>query len=325
MLLLLVILGCEKDSDDDSGFCNDLPETGDCLPFEPFDYYVCSPHQLYTQPCDYYLIFDTINYSSLVFNPNNSDEIGFRKSKLYDTGISYQVVYLGFIIYNHKTNTKVFEYEFSEEIKPFSSPSWSVNNELIYSDYYAQLNRFNLSTLEHEVLGAGVSPIWNYDGDAFIFAHGSDSIPFLADRNGIVTDTLNFPVYFKFHDWSESNKLLYDLSYFDLNDQSIHAMPTGAPHPNVFNLCWGATDNEVFIINNHGGLVSQNLEMETFEFIKNNCSGKYYGAVAVSRDKKYMATKASLYELQSGDTLNVRPEIRIMNLDGSEERTLQIN
>lgn len=320
-VLAFLITSCNKD---------ELITPAGCLPFDVSNLNVCFPGELTTEPCDYYAVYDTLNYSGSVFNPNNSDEIGFMYNRVFITqGGVTALCCLKFVIYNHITNSKVSEYTFPENIKPSSPPRWSINNRLIFSaKENSEIFCLDLNSNEFAYLLDGSGPLWSPTGEKFLFTSGTfgNAVPYFADSQGIMLDTLNqMNPLLIIADWSDSNRILFDTDYWDIeNDQFYSFDFPGQNFLSIFAMRWGATDEEIVIIDNDQGLGIFNIQNEQFTLLRENCSGKYYGALSVSKDKKYIASVVSQWSVRDDDTVFITSQIRIVNTDGSDERILGI-
>lgn len=325
LLIVPFILACSKD-ETITPQCNE----GDCLPFEIQDYNICFPGEVTTEPCDYYAVSDTVNYWGPIFNPTNSDEIGFMfNKKIINNGVVSNTFCQKFELYNHRTNIKVMDIEFPADLVPTSQPFWSNNNLLIFStNDNSEVYTLDIYSSEFSYILNGSGPLWSPVIDNFLYTNGpsfGNATPYIANIDGSVVDTLSeFHPLLIISDWSDSGKILYDWGYWDFANQEKSPDFLLGGQLNIIWKKWGATDNYVVIIDNDAGLGIFNISMGNFNLLKPNCSGKYYGQVAVSHDKKYIATVVNKWTMLNEDSLLISPQIRVMNMDGSDEKILDI-
>lgn len=323
LLSTFFFASCKKDVPDKPKICEECIEGSECTNEIPSGSLVCPPS--WPDVCDYRSLYDTLRIRDIMFNPSNANEIGVVSFDYYGNDISnISQCCFKFKVYNHKTNTNILEYVFPEPVRPKSAVEWSVNNELIYSDHSNNVRIMNLTTMENEIVLSGKNPIWNFHGDTFVFARSNMLNPIRASHNGEIFDTLNFEVQHKVFDWSESNKLLYDSKYYDIENDSVHSIWT-FPWPISNIKKWGVDDTDIFVISNgNGGLYRKDTEWLGF-LIDENCVVKTYSNISISRDKQYLAAKLSIFDFYSGDTLLDRNEVRVMQLDASEQCVLQMD
>lgn len=260
-------------------------------------------------------------YENPHFNPNNSNEIIFRFA---NGGV------LDLIKYNLQTKEKEVLYQgfFSRYIR-WGRNDWilmNIQDDLGFNIYKIRSNGQDLTRLTTS--GNCLDPMWNIDGDKFIYRLGYTSPAewILADENGSVVDTL-------FAGSKGGSSWQHDSLMASVNTDGLVVYNPFNPEywryevEGVAQSLNGAVwlDNERVLWCHTTGIYITNVTTWSTEVIKETCNGDTYQLPTYATDiDKVIFQRMERLKKASEPKGTVRVSLYMMNPDGTEGETIQV-
>lgn len=209
-----------------------------------------------------------------------------------------------------------------------NSGEWILFNHADNQVWKIKSNGDSLTQLT--VSGLNHSARWSPTGDRFIYRHESGSAYYaiIADVDGNPLDTLNGFNY-AYGDWSpdgmciscwEMNGGLPTIIYYDLNDQTTHAVTSLSNADNiVYSQNW-SPDGESIYLTAHDGIYKVNVATHTCVLLMASCESKTHFFVCVSPTGGKIAVDRTVSWIEGENDMPFEEYIVELNSDGTGER-----
>jgi len=293
------------------------------VPLKEETYVDCNP----ILPCNKVTIgggHKLVGYTNFVgiphFNPNNDNEFSF----LERTDSSLLALYTFDLISKEK--------KLLHTSKIWYSPQWGKNDWILFGQndaniYKIKSNGDSLTQLTN--LGNLHHPIWNQYGNKFLaFTSASNMYSLIFDMNGSLLDTIYYgqtnTADIQNPNYIVSNNY-FKVTFFNLNKNSIEYV---YDYSKLISSLWGTIfwlNNTEVIYSNINGLNRLSIPSLKNQNFKKSCNAKMYiwGAINSSKTKMIWTTKE--YTQIDECTLTYKNRTYIMNVDGSDEREIDLN
>jgi len=244
------------------------------------------------------------------FNPNNENEFLFEEG-----GIIYK--------YNQATQSKETIYAGAIIFLPkWGKNNWVLLNLPDQNIWKIKSNGDSLTQLTST--SNNFYPEWNKAGDRIIFYNTALQKSILLDEHGIPLDTLALPIG-AISTWQHPSfvaNVAGTVSYFDPNtlaEQTVYNF-------NDFETKTGAlwVGNDIYYANDEG-IFKVNIFTQVPVLIKLSCNARkyFYPSLAMSGTK--IIWQRLDKRLLDAETVLLKSELVVMELDGSGEEALQVN
>jgi hypothetical protein len=306
LLIIVFFLACGKEEPDSLG------RDAECLSFE-------IPPRDDTEPYPFKRTYGKTGHEYPCFNPSNPNELIYVYKDFEAGKVGYR-----------KVNLLTGEHALIYTGEFWSGPRWGKSNWIVFEIAFqifvirqdgSELQQITTEPRNH-------APHWNHDGTRIIMNHQDDpaSYGLIMDfQTRKFVDTMLNMVPSSIADWSRPGIFLTGggLQYA-IDGHDGKNMITNLPLENdgVTGIQWGEGYDIYFI--SLGSIYKTNFYTKKTEILKERCPGKYYGFFTISPDKKKIVADCLRTEFHEPHTLHAYWELRIMNLDGSEEEALKL-
>ncbi len=259
------------------------------------------------------------------FNPNNSDQILYYHGNTEANNGSVNVFDL-----NTQSTACIYQGNVWER------PYWSAKNWIVfgYAQQIFKIKSDGDSLTQLTFQNENYSPIWSYDGSEIIYrqyvSHQTYSIIRLRD-DGYKLDSIpnsyldegvcngnNQIVYLPEH--TSKQIAILDLDLFGVSNS--YTMFEDA-YLNIHDVKWIPNTDDV-VWSTLSGIFRTNLTTLSTTKIKEGCDFNHYLNLDVSSDGLKILTSVFTYTLLEPNLIGVDSEIRIMNIDGTNETEIII-
>lgn len=277
------------------------------------------------------ITLDTLQFLSPAFNPNDNNEFVYVK-RLLTKGTEK--------LYTYNISTGKNTILYAGNIGLEREPDWSVNNEIIFGSglYTINSDGSNLKRLGNLT---GGHPKWNKTGDKIIYSWGLSGYDgFIIDKNGVFLDTMLFyknltgDNCYYWNSWYNDslvatvsgNDSNWGIGYRNIYTNNCIQLTGGKKDTRYFigATAWHPNGKEIYFVRTAKGLYKVNIETGKETFIKECCHRVNYASISFSGDGKEMIMQCEETRLTEFDGAVRTNSIRIMNADGSNERTIEI-
>lgn len=285
---------------------------GDCLNYSDLPY---NPHEVSVNG-------DTVNNSWAYFNPNDPNEfVYYHGNSVLNKG--------SMRIFNLQTNTYTTIYSGTV----WTRPVWSTTNWIAFG-LYQQLFKIKSagdSLLQLSNYGENYYPAWSPDARQLVFVYRNpenNEFVMLADSSGKHLDSI--PDYwFGAGDWNIENEIAFlpsseskDVVIINADSFRIAATLNNLSTSRIGDVKWIPYTQDILWLCQSGIYRTNTLSGLTTQ-IKQGCDFNDYWALSISSDGQKILASVFRQKFIDIDTIAVFSEIRIMNIDGSDEQTIQ--
>jgi hypothetical protein len=299
MLMLLCLSNCKKPCQTDCN-CENPPDFG--------------KHNF-----ENYITVDSLGFSSPCFNPDNENEFIYVEASPTRPGERL-------CKYNLLSNTKTVLLERNY----FAPPKYGRNGMILLNFSDGSIWKMHDDGTELTQLTGGrncYNLSWNFDHSKFVFNDESIKKGVIMDTNGIASDTLDIH-FFNSTAWGTDYHFFYcDNKYyyiFDASNNDYQAIAAGSiAQGGTYGQVW-LSPTKILIAADKGVMITGISDIIHTKFIKNSCEALFYMSPTVSDSKtKLILIKVTQFP-QDENTMAQHNNIVILNIDGSEERTIPL-
>jgi len=305
LALLCILISCSKDK-----AIAPLPQ-GDCPNYDDLPY----------NPGQQIINGDSVSNVTACFNPNNPNEFAYYHGN--------NLINKGEIrIFN--LQTKTYSVVYSRTI--WTRPVWGSSYWIAFglNQQLFKIKRTGDSLTQLSTHGENYYPVWSPNAQEMVFVfRNTENKQFvmLSDNKGTHLDSI--PDYW-FGDggWNAGNQIAFlptsdskSIGLIDANQFLIRLQLQVSSIrisdvkwiPNTDDILWTCRD----------GIFRTNTKTQQTMQIKSGCDFKNYDEISVSNDGQRILASVFTQKYLDPDTIAIFSEIRIMNIDGSEEQIVQ--
>jgi Tol biopolymer transport system component len=200
-------------------------------------------------------------------------------------------------------------------------PSWSSTGWIAittfpdYQIWKIKSNGDSLTQVTHDP-GTHYYPVWSPDGKRIIFSYNSHA-RFIDPQGNLIHDMSDSVGFLGGNVWSADGRKIMAVNYC-IDGNTYETAPTkyGGSIP------W-FPDSRHMLLWKEDGLYIWDIETDSEEKVKNHCSSKKYGSLAVSHDgKRIFASRTDSWVVDN--TLHSESKIVMMDAYGNNEEVLPL-
>ncbi|CAN5405149.1 hypothetical protein BH11BAC7_BH11BAC7_11370 [soil metagenome] len=298
---VFLLATCRKDAP--------VPEEDGCytFPVPPISsgFQYSYPHYLFREPC---------------FNPLNSDEFVYVR-EIRENSVTTE-------LWKHiiSTDTDIFL-----ALGAFGHPQWGATGYVLFTrpDNKIWRIKINGDSLIQLTFGTGydLSPLWNGEGDRFIYSGNNQ--PLIADIDGNTIDTV--PVH---GDWSaDGTKLCFvagsggsgHIAYYQITTGEMVNVASVPIDESVWEVYW-KSDSRTIYWNTSKGFYKTDIAAMNTTKIRASCDSRRWTTFQFSGDGQKMIWERIDSKLTGSDhnTIYQENNIFLLNPDGTGEQKIDI-
>jgi hypothetical protein len=286
--------------------------------------------------------FSIPNYYFPRFNPNNPNEFIYAKAECAGC-ISVDYFLCKYNLQTESGDT-IKHWGNGNDIYVGSSFSWSSSGYIVTGTdgYIYRVNPVTGEAILLSIWGSGYyAPLWNYSGDRIIFERSmfGENYIGLMDEAGNMLDTAyyawyNNPMMYGAGMPNGNYMLLYSDMYIrelDANLDSVATYSLNSAWVSCLNNCYGVsgfdkvgTSNQVAFCTSKAMYITDLSTFQTTTIATTCETNPYYGDLSVSSDGQKIIFTKLMFEKTGSCKYIARKQVHLMNIDGSNEQTLQL-